>query len=866
MSTAPRQPQIYPSAGNRLRHSRWETRSESAFGLIEVMVALVVLLIAIVPLDWLVVSITFQAGQARAKVAATGVAEQWLEHYNTLPLSSFPANLPATVPEPTTTLGGTTYRTTVQLQWAESGLTGNLCTPGSTPQVVSAIADVTWGSPSSPTASSNHVQEQTVVNPPYGLLQPNSGFLALQVDGASGPLTTPVGQTTTATITPSPYVGGGASAAVTVPAGGCIFTSALNGSYTVSLSSTGTASPYLYVNQAESTTPQSVNLSVTGSATTSYVMTYDEGGAIALSYPSTSGLAGGTQCPTSTSCFAWGWSPNGTVDMIHDSPSAGFATLTLPAGTAAITGTSCETISNCYFTGIGPTGGLLLDDNGGSVSAVSLPVTATSMTSVACLNTTTCYAVGTDNDTGAVLVSIAGTAATNALPALTGEQSTLLSSIECSNSDNCIAVGSGLTVPTTGTGTPNALVLTTTGTNWTMSPIPAGPSAASNVACDTLAGGNPPICVAAIQSAGTTVMTSTNDGATWAVATSFPAGYTNVGPMVCTGATNCTVALQQLATTGTTGLTASTVNGTSWAVDAGWPSTFEAVTGLTCTSSTNCLASGMDSAGARVATNTSFSTTSAGAWSVASPGTASFFAGIGCLSSTSCLTAGGSDLGPVAFMTSDGGSTWAAPAAASGFANLTWTPAPAQGLPITVANGLLPGNQMDQVVSAEGASNSTLIPNLFPFTSTSSQPDYEVWAGDATCPNELPPAADRVPIPVTSGVTSSATVPLTLLPIAAVRPNGTPIVSAGVAVTVATSGCPPDTLAVPGTSAAGLVEVGIPTSVVVGGLPMTYTVKVTAGTVTSTATLAVNATGITVQGTSITYPFPTPVPFVLNVP
>lgn len=861
-----RRPSRDASGGGFRRH-----RGDLAFGLIEVMVALMVLLIAIVPLDWLIVSITHQASQARAKVAATGVAEKWLEYYNTLPLSSFPADLPATVPEPAVVIAGATYHTTVQLQWAETGLSGNLCTPGSTPQVISAISQVTWGSANSPIASTNRVQEQTVINPPYGLLQPNSGFLALQVDGASGPLTTPVGQTVTATVTPSPYAVGG-STAITVPAGGCIFTTALKGTYTVSLSSTGTASPYLYVDSGEHVAATSKALTVANGATTSYIMTYDEGGAIGLSYPSASGLAGGLQCPTASKCFAWGYGAAGNVQMIQGSPGGSYSAVTLPAGVSAITDVSCETSSNCYFTGIGASNSaVLLDDNSGTVTAVTLPGPATELTSVACLNTSTCYATGTDGDASAVLVSIAGTTAANALPALTGEQGTLLASIECSNSNNCIAVGSGITVPTSGTGTPNALVLTTGGTNWAMSPVPAGPSAASEITCDTNAGVNPPICVAAIQDAGTTVMTTADDGATWAVAASFPTGYTAIGPMACTGATNCTVALQQVTATATTATTASTVNGTSWSIDTGWqPPSLQLITGLTCPSSTACLASGVGSGGAGTAVNTGLSTTSAGSWSVTSSGTASYFAGIGCVSSTACIVTGGSDVGPVAYVTSDGGSTWSAPGAASGFSTLSWSTSTVTGLPITVSNGLLTPTQVYQAISPGGATIPTLVPNLFPFTSTSSQPDYSLWAGDTACLNEVPPSTDLVPIPVTSGTTSSALVPLTLLPIAAVRPNGTPVAGAAVSLTVsptlAAAGCPSDAFGVPATTSAGLAEVGIPTSVPVGGTPMAYTVTVSAGGQSASAPLAVNATGITNQTTGVTYPYPSPVPFVLNMP
>jgi hypothetical protein len=84
-----------------------------------------------------------------------------------------------------------------------------------------------------------------------------------------------------------------------------------------------------------------------------------------------------------------------------------------------------------------------------------------------------------------------------------------------------------------------------------------------------------------------------------------------------------------------------------------------------------------------------------------------------------------------------------------------------------------------------------------------------------------------------------------------------------VSVTVTTAGCPGDVFGVPASTSSGLSEVGIPTSAVVGGTPMTYSVTVSAGGQSSSATLAVNATGVTNQTTGVTYPYPTAVPFVL---
>jgi Tfp pilus assembly protein PilV len=852
----------------RADRSTRHRRGDQGFGLIEVVVALAVLMIAIVPLEFLIANITSQAAQVREKVAATGVAEKWLEYYNNLPLSSFPHNLPTTIAEPATVIGGITYNANVQLQWGDAGLTGNLCTTGSTPQIVSAIANVTWGSSAGIQAGGNQVQEQTVINPPYGLLQPNQGFLALQVDGATGPLTTPDGESVIATISPSPYAAGVASAAVTVPAGGCIFTAANNGTYTIALSTTGTASPYLYVDNTESLSPSSVPLTVASGSTRSYVMTYDEGGAIGLTYAATAGLAGGGSCPTASTCFEWGWGPGGVEDLLQGSPSGGYSLVPLPTGVTAITDVSCLSATVCYFTGVGPSNtGLLIDDNGGTLSTISIPVPSTVLSSVACLNASTCYAVGTNNSSTAVLLAVNGTSATSAMPTVSGITIATLNSVECSNSNNCLAVGSGTTVPTTGTPSPTAVVLATTGSNWSSSTVPGGVTRALSVACDPYSGANTPICVTAVQTTQPTVMTSPDDGVTWTVATAFPAGVTSVGPLACTGPSNCVATVQTIAASGTTAATASTTDGTHWALDTGWPNDLESITALVCPSASSCLASGVDSTSGIVASNTAISATSAGTWRTQSLAPSQFLSNVGCMSTSACVATGGSATGPVAFVTSDSGTTWTAPTLASHFSTLTWSPSPVTALPITVSNGLLPGTQTKQMVTAGGSTNPTLIPNLFPFSSTATQPDYGVWAGDNGCLNEVPNPSDLDPIPVTGGQTSPASIPLSLLAIAVNRPNGTPVSGASAALTVSTAGCPADTFGVPVTSSAGLIEVGIPTGVTVGSTAMTYSITVSASGQTSGPTsLAIGPTGVTNVTTGLSYPYPTPVPFTLNVP
>jgi hypothetical protein len=854
---------------------------DRAFGLIEVVVALALLMMTMIPMGYLLTSIAQQSATVRQKVAATGLAEQLLSQYNTLPLAQLLAKaggLPATVPAPDQTLGGAVYHSQVQLQWAETGLNGNLCQPGSTPQVISAIAKVWWGAGATSATTTDEVQEQTVINPPYGYLQSGQGFLAVQVDDAAGnPLVTPAGLSVNATVTPDPFTGTGSdtllvpSNPVTPLNSGCIFISALNLTYTVKLHGS-TGSPYQFVDNHETPIPSSPSLQVRTGVTASATMVYDEGGAMSLTYSSTASLSGGFACPTATDCFGWGRGSSG-ADVVHFASSGTFSLLNLPTGVTSITGVSCES-SACYFAGIGSTStgaatGVLLEDQGGTVTSVPLAVPSTALTAVACLNNSTCYATGTDADTSGVLVSISAGTTANALPVVTSLTITTLTSIECSNSNNCIATGSGTITPTTGAATPTAVVLTTSGQTWLPSPVPASATAASTIACDPFSGTNPPICVVAVQAGGPNIMSTTNDGATWAMATSFPTGVTDIGPIACTGSSSCVAAIQSVSATATSATTITTTDGQNWSVTPspgpGLPPDLEAVTGMTCPASGKCLISGVGASGSGVALSNNGGST----WTIQFPGETSFLSGVGCLSASTCGVVGEAPTGPTAFMTANGGSSWAPASGASGFASLAWSPQPVTGLPITVANGLIPNGGVYQPVLYSSASSTdpTLIPNLFPFSMAKAQPAYAAWAGDQQCLNEVPNSVDLAPILVTAGTTTPATIPQVLLGISVNRPNnGTPVNGASVSLAVAGSNCANDAFGVPSTGTDGVVAVGIPTGVTVSGVAMTYVITVTDAGQSTSATITIDPTGITNSTTGVTYPDPTPVPFVLNVP
>jgi len=159
------------------RVGRRPGRDEGGFGLVEVMLSLSVLLVVLVATSFLVDNVAQQAATSRQKVAATELAEQWLEHLSNAPIASLQAYIAKDVqltPQPVT-VASVAYTVWGHLEWGDTGATHSLCTTGNPPQVIRATVTVKWAGQS--------LGETTVINPPYGTVVPGDGFLSIQIYG-----------------------------------------------------------------------------------------------------------------------------------------------------------------------------------------------------------------------------------------------------------------------------------------------------------------------------------------------------------------------------------------------------------------------------------------------------------------------------------------------------------------------------------------------------------------------------------------------------------------------------------------------------------------------------------------------------------
>jgi hypothetical protein len=146
------------------------------------MLSLSVLLIVLVATSYLVDNVVKQAATARKKVAATELAEQWLEQLSNAPISSLQAYIARDVqltPQPVV-VGGIGYTVWGHLEWADVGVTHSLCASGNPPQVIRATVTVKWN-------YNQSLGETTIINPPYGTVVPGDGFLSVQLQGFNSP-------------------------------------------------------------------------------------------------------------------------------------------------------------------------------------------------------------------------------------------------------------------------------------------------------------------------------------------------------------------------------------------------------------------------------------------------------------------------------------------------------------------------------------------------------------------------------------------------------------------------------------------------------------------------------------------------------
>ena len=263
----------------RLLHKR--IRCEDGMSLIEVLIAIVVLLIVLVPASLLLTtSFRYAASDRRsvqaASIAMTEISELTHGSFNTIAsLSTCSPTLGNGTPVATVTEESILFSVWGCAEWRNSTGSGDLCSATGSPGVLLVEVRVTW-----PNMKRPPVVDATLANPPVGTISATKGFLAVNVTGASNQ---PISGVTVNVTGPNGY-----SQEASTPADGCAyFLNLTPGVYNATISKPGYVSDQEVISPAQST-------NVTTASTSVLDFSYDLGTTFSLKYtaPSLGSLAG----------------------------------------------------------------------------------------------------------------------------------------------------------------------------------------------------------------------------------------------------------------------------------------------------------------------------------------------------------------------------------------------------------------------------------------------------------------------------------------------------------------------------------------------------------------------------------------------
>ncbi len=323
--------------------------AEDGFGLIDAVLALVVLLVILIATSNLVSDVIKQAAHAKEQVSATEIAEQWLERLANDPLATLQGDINHVVSLTSTpvVVAGIGYSASAQMAWADAGAAQNACTSGNPPQVILATVTVTWGAGQS-------LAETTIINPPYGTAVPTDGYISVQIVGATG--TAPPGGVTglQVKINDGP---GGSLTTYTPDINGCVFQQEAPGTYTVTLSSSSGG----YVDWQENTAP-STSLTVVSGVTSPYSFHFDQSSTVQFtpgSVPIATGMpvsvGNGQLLPVPWKTVATGGATSSTLFPYPSGYSVWYGDCTAEApSTPAMVASSPGGTSTATITGLAP--------------------------------------------------------------------------------------------------------------------------------------------------------------------------------------------------------------------------------------------------------------------------------------------------------------------------------------------------------------------------------------------------------------------------------------------------------------------------------------------------------------------------------
>ncbi len=322
----------------------------------------------------------------------------------------------------------------------------------------------------------------------------------------------------------------------------------------------------------------------------------------------------GAACPGSTSCFAAGrWDDGSGVPTAllesWNGTSWSRATPAIPSGSAGtdLAGVHCTTTSECtavgnYDDGAGTQLPLIERWNGSSWALQSATVSgaqAVYLTGVQCSSASICTAVGAYVDSLGVQQTLAlrwasGSWSVQTTPNPSGFTSAYLSSISCTSSTACTAVGAW-----SGGSGQQPLVMSWNGTRWSLgtpAAISGSSFALSGVACTSSSA-----CTAvggAFAGGAYSPQAMRWDGSTWRLqSVSLPSGASgaSLAGVSCTSSTHCSAVGYSYDSLGVLSAMPQLWNGSSWTAQT--PPTISGSTGanlagIACRTSTECTAVG----------------------------------------------------------------------------------------------------------------------------------------------------------------------------------------------------------------------------------------------------------------------------------
>jgi hypothetical protein len=243
---------------------------EHGFGMVEVLVAITLLVTILLPVSALLAR-GFQAmSDSRLRVVAANLATQQLEKVRGEPFTS----IPQTHTIFTQTVGGIAFTVAQDAGLTSVGVQASDCTApttGGTPNILLVTETVSWTNE----RDIKPVAMSTLISPPVGYFQPNTGQIGVSVTGASnqpqpGVTVTAVGPSSS----PQTYQQSSSQ-------NGCAYFANLPpGNYTVTLGETG------YVSDQDSPSP-SQTASVVVAQTTELPFLFDQAATFNFSFTTT---------------------------------------------------------------------------------------------------------------------------------------------------------------------------------------------------------------------------------------------------------------------------------------------------------------------------------------------------------------------------------------------------------------------------------------------------------------------------------------------------------------------------------------------------------------------------------------------------